>query len=158
MSRTSGVLSWATLLLGAAACAGQELPPVPRPTPPGPAEAPPAAAGQPGPARATRQPPLFPREPFLPPQPAVVDPRTGAWLQVYVPPGECPDLVEMRVGKPCFRCREKLLHPFKTHEWGTHFGRHAQCGATASDEAPPAGQEQAELLPPVVSQGHVGAK
>jgi hypothetical protein len=125
MSRTSGVLAWTALVLGAATCAGQELP-KPRPSAAGPAKAPAPAAAQPA-----RVPPLFPREPFPPPLPAVVDPRTGAWLQVNVPPDEVPNLVsEMRVGKPCYRCKEKLLHPFKTHEWGALFGGHsAHCDA-----------------------------
>jgi hypothetical protein len=163
MSRTSGVLAWTALVLGATACAAQEIPPVAPPTKPGPGasgpeKVPAPAAERPATARASRTPTLFPHDFFPPPLPAVVDPRTGAWVQVYIPPGECAPLVDMRVGKPCLRCGQKLLHPLQGHERAGFFGRHCPgCGpgagkAVASDGAVLTfGPDQAELPPPIAS-------
>jgi hypothetical protein len=149
MRRYTGWLAGVALAFAAAPCGAQDLP------------SPRKEAGPPAPVRPPNgevaAKPLVPlRDPYPPPLPAVVDPRTGAWRQVYVPPGECegPE-VEMRVGRPCPRCGDKLRHPFHGHVWGAVFGRPRQPGdalpgsAVISDASwAPAGPGGVELLPP----------
>lgn len=120
MGRYPGVLAWVTLILGAAACRAQMMP-APKPTP----EALPAPKQ---PAAAAPRPPLLPSRPLYPPPlPAVVDPRTGAWRQVFPGPEACEEPeVLMRVGKPCHRCGDKLLHPFHGRLQGALLGRGAR--------------------------------
>src|SRR5438045_1159215 len=104
MRRNSAVLSWVTLVLGAGTCAGQE--PLPRPAA---LPAPPPAAGRPVAVDAAHAVPLDGRVPYPPPLPAVVDPRTGAWRQVFVPPGGCVEQEPwVAVGGPCPHCGDKL--------------------------------------------------
>jgi hypothetical protein len=154
MRRNSGVWAWGALVLGAATCAAQE-----RPAPemlPGPVPGRPApGAGETAPALQ-----LPSRPPYPPPLPAVVDPRTGAWRQVYVTPGECVPDVEMQVGGPCPRCGDKLRHPFHGRLRGALLGRHAQAsgGAPCSTGEPvedwvPADPTVVELLPPRAPAG-----
>jgi hypothetical protein len=148
MRRNSAVLSWVTLVLGAGACAGQE--------PPHPAAPPGPAAGQPGAGETSRWVPLGGRDPYPPPLPAVVDPRTGAWRQVYVPPGACVGQEPwVAVGGPCPRCGQKLLHPFHGRLQGALRGRHARPGDGVPGDPPgpdaewaPADPGVAQLLPP----------
>jgi hypothetical protein len=154
MRRNSGVLAWAALVVGAATCAGQE-----RPTPEK-LPAPVPAAGRPGAGETPYVAPLPSRPPYPPPLPAVVDPRTGAWRQVYVSPGECVPDIEMQVGGPCPRCGDKLRHPFHGRLSGALLRRHAQAsdGAPCSTGEPvgdwaPADPTVVEPLPPRAPAG-----
>ncbi|HZY89576.1 MAG TPA: hypothetical protein VFE78_32440, partial [Gemmataceae bacterium] len=100
--------------------------------------------------------PLSNRPPYPPPLPAVVDPRTGAWRQVFVPPGGCVEVGAAQVGAPCPRCGDKLRHPFHGRLRDAIRGRHAQPGdvpdqASGPDEIEvPADPVGVELLPPRV--------
>lgn len=159
MRRNSAVLSWVTLVLGAGACAGQEQMQRPAALP-----APRPVADQ-AVVEAPRAVPLSARPPYPPPLPAVVDPRTGAWRQVYVPPGGCVDQEPwVAVGKPCPRCGQKLLHPFHGRLQGALRGRHARPadgvphGPSGPDtEWVPADAGAAQLLPPHPSVDGNGA-
>jgi hypothetical protein len=139
MRKNSAWLTGVALVTVTSACAGQELP---HPTVlPGS----PPAAGGPGAGETSRWVPSNCRPPYPPPLPAVADPRTGAWRQVYVPPGECVDLgPAVQVGVPCRRCGDKLLHPFHGRVRATLLGRHPQAGDGASGQ--PSGPEGVEAL------------
>ena len=111
MRRTSGWRAALTLALVVAGTASEELPPPNKvPTPPAPA-AEKGGREQPAPEEV---PIRYPLNPFPPPAPPVVDPRTGAWQQVWggasegVPlgPGRKPGLLGrlLHVGRkhgPC---------------------------------------------------------
>ncbi len=128
MRRNSRWLAGVALVTVASACAAQE------PAHPAVLPGPPAAAVPPAEA-------LSARPPYPPPLAAVVDPRTGAWRQVYVPPGACLDAgPAVLVGGPCPHCGDKLRHPFHGRLRGALFGRHGQHCEGAPDQLPAPGE------------------
>ncbi len=169
MRRTSGLLAGILGAYAAAACWGQELPEPKTPrsgTPAGPPTragevmrpAPPPA-GQPGGGEAPRLLPPVNRPLYPPPLPAVVDPRTGAWRQVYAPPEDClGPAAPMRVGLPCPRCGDKLRRLFECPSAGGLFRRHSRAGDASSTPAPAFdgalgthGHDVVELMTPQVT-------
>ncbi len=152
MRRNSRWLAGLALVTLASAGSGQELPhPAVLPGPPPAAVAPRAAELAGGVS-------LGGRPPYPPPLPAVVDPRTGAWRQVYASPEECvgPGPAVL-VGGPCPRCGDQLRHPFHGRLRAALLGRHAQSCQGAPDQpavpdgvAGPANLAGVEMLPPRV--------